>query len=416
MFSLILLLLAQTSVASPASADGILVIGHRAEKELATCLARNCPPAEEVEASLQASVEQFADGRYVDARHTLQSAIRRNQKYAADLPGPVSSLYATLATVAEHEGDTRLWLTSARNNVLVLRRYVGKGNLATLREELSFGDSMVELGSPLAAEKAYATAQGRAIESGQPIIAAHAAFRRGWLALMRDHFSEAERYADQAVALAGANSRTMEDLRAILRVRIAARKGDAGAVDLLATRLRRSATRPPQLLFAPPVEDINLAPSDAMNTQVNPWHDSGIRFADVGYWIRPNGRTAEAEVLRTSGLGQWAPGILRQVRARRYVPLDVEPGDPGLYRIDRFTVRAGMGVPIGTRIQQRTGNLTIHVIDLTQTEAMSAAHRRQTEEGSKSATEAGETARTSGQGGELMNENDRPPPISAAAP
>ena len=407
MFGPILLLLAQASVASPASADGILVIGHRAEKELAACLAQNCPPAEEIEASLQASVEQFADGRYVDARHTLQSAIRRNERYAGELPGPVSSLYATLATVAEHEGDTRLWLASERNNVLVLRRHVGEGNLATLREELSFGDSMVELGSPLAAEKAYARIEERAIKSGQPVIAAHAAFRRGWLALMRDHFSEAERYANEAVALAGANSRAMEDLREILRVRIAVRKGDAGAVDLLATRLRRSATQRPQLLFAPPVEDINLAPGDAMNTRVNPWYDPGIRFADVGYWIRPNGRTAEAEVLRTSGLGQWAPGILRQVRDRRYVPFDVGRGDPGLYRIDRFTVRAGKGEVAGTRIQQRTGNLTIHVIDLTETKAMSDARRRQTAEGSKKATDADETIRTSGQGGELMNKNDR---------
>ena len=89
----------------PAPPNDIVVVGRRAESDLAACLARECPPTEEVEASLQASVEQFADGRYDDARRTLQQAIRRNRDHGPELPGPVSSLYATLATVAEHLGD-----------------------------------------------------------------------------------------------------------------------------------------------------------------------------------------------------------------------------------------------------------------------------------------------------------------------
>lgn len=376
MLSPVLLLLAQAA-APPSPAGDIIVVGRRAEQELARCLARNCPPAEEVDASLEASVEQFADGRYTDARRTLQNAIRRNRGHAAELPGPVSSLYATLATVAEHEGDARLWKSAARENVLVLRRHLGETNLATLREELSFADSLVGLGAPGAAGTAYRTIQERAVESGHSGIAAGAAFRRAWLALLRDRFKEAERLADDAVGLAGADSRGLADLREILRTRIAIRKGDDGAVEALATRLRQSADVQPQLLFAPPVANIN-PPAPPFNIELNPWHDSRIRFADVGYWIRANGQTAEVEVLRTSGLDQWEPGILRQVKERRYVPLDVEPGHPGIYRIDRFTVRGTMDVPTGTRLRQRMGDLTVHVVDLTETDAMREARRRQT--------------------------------------
>jgi len=98
---LALLLLAVQVTAAPPSPD-IIVVGKRAERELAACIARNCSPDEEIELTLQTSVEQFTGGRYDDAQRSLQKAIKRNVAYAERLPGPVSSLYATLATVAEH--------------------------------------------------------------------------------------------------------------------------------------------------------------------------------------------------------------------------------------------------------------------------------------------------------------------------
>ncbi|KQT31906.1 hypothetical protein ASG29_08465 [Sphingomonas sp. Leaf412] len=367
-----LLLLAQISTPAAAVADDIVVTGRRAERELAACLARRCPPAEDIEATLEASVAQFADGRYVDARRTLQRAIRRNRDQAATLPGPVSSLHATLATVAEHEGDRDLWLRSARDNVLVLRRHLGEGHDATLTQELAFGDNLIGLGSPTSASDIYRKVQRIATERGETVLAASAAFRRAWLAALSGREKEARRGADESVALAGSQKQAMSELRDILLTRMAVRRGDADAVDLLAARLRRSAKDTPQLISAPPVQNIN-----PVNTgvQKDPWNNPNAGFADVGFWIRPDGRTTGVEVLRNAGLGQWAPGIVGQVTQRRYVPLDVPAGAPGLYRIDRFTVRATMGVPTGSRIRQRIGDLSVHVVDLTGTDAMSAARR-----------------------------------------
>ncbi|WP_260597534.1 hypothetical protein [Sphingomonas endolithica] len=373
----LLLLMAQAAISTSPSQDDVIVTGRRAEKALEACLARNCPPAEDVEASLLSSVEQFADGRYRDAQRTLQSAIRRNRDHAAELPGPVSSLYATLAKVAEHEGDTDLWRSSARNDVLVLRRHLGESNIATLREELVFADSMVGLGALDSAATNYHMVQQKAAKRGEVKLAAHAAFRRAWLALMLGREKDAERFADEAVEIAGPGNRRMLELRDILHLRIAIRPSNEGAVDALAARLRQSTAEAPVILFQRPVEDIN--PSQTFIVR-NPQLDSAIRFSDVGYWVRSDGRTAEVEVLRNSGLGPWASVILRQVRERRYVPLDVEPGHAGIYRIDRFTVRAAMGTPIGTRIKRRMGPLTVHVVDITATDAMSAAHHERTQE------------------------------------
>lgn len=371
MIALALLLLTQA-----ASPGDIIVTGHRAEDRLAECLASNCPPAREIEASLQASVEQFANGRYENARRTLQSAIRRNRDHASELPGPVSSLYATLATVASHEGDGNLWRSSARDNVDILRRHLGEADPATLRERLRLADDMIAWNAPSSADQAYQSIQRFALEGGHRDVAAGAVFRRGWLAMMRGRYDDASRLADEAVELSPPDSRLMAQMRDILNVRIAVMKGDGNAVDALAARLRQSSDEKPKLLFAPPVDDINRDnPGDVLPTN-NRHYDSAIRFADVGYWIRPDGKTADVAVLRNSGIGQWERGIVRHVSARRYVPMDAAPTDPGVYRIDRFTVRAEYGAQTGSRLTQRVGNLTVHVTDLTETDAMADASKR----------------------------------------
>lgn len=376
MLSSILLSIAQVISPPAAAAEEIVVVGHRATDALAACLARNCPPAEDVEASLQASVEQFSAGRYDIARQTLQRSIRRNRPHVAQLPGPVSSLYATLATVAEHEGEGDLWRASARTNVALLRQYVGPSAPPTLLEEIALADTMIAVNSLGSASDILAKVERLALEGGHRDLAAGAVFRRAWLAFGQEENAKARKLADRAVAIAGAARPDIERLRDILQSRIALRNGDEGAIEALATRVRQHDSQRPVLLFSKPVEDI-VADQNVVSAA---WHDSKIRFADVGYWIRPDGRTAGAEILRTSGLGQWERAVMRQVQTRRYASVDAPTGSPGVYRVDRFTIRGTVSMPIGSRIRARGGRLTTHVVDLTETEAMRAAQQRRTEE------------------------------------
>lgn len=368
--TILLSVAAQLVTASPQTfeADEVVVLGRRAEKGLKKCLQRQCPPAEEVEASLQAAVEQFAAGHYADAHRTLQKAIHRNKKHAAQLPGPVSSLYATLATVAEHEGYKSLWKYAARQNVVLLRKHLGATTPATLTQEIQRADDMLGLGMPDVAEGIYKKVQRLAVAEDHRTLAAAAIYRRAWLALMRDRYAEADKLAREGATIAGPSQPAMVEVRDVLLARIANRRGDKGAVEALAARLRQSATQTPTLLSAPPVDDINPPPGSSDRFERDP-----VRWADIGYWIRPNGHTADVEMLRTSGLGQWRVGILRHVGARRYVPLAVDPSSPGIYRIDRFTVRAVFGVPLGSHIPSRMGPLTVHIVDLTETNAMIAS-------------------------------------------
>lgn len=366
----VLLMAAQLVTASPQTpeADEVVVLGRGAETGLKNCLQRQCPPAEEVEASLQAAVEQFAAGRYADAHQTLQKAIHRNKKHAAQLPGPVSSLYATLATVAEHEGYKDLWKYAGRQNVVLLREHLGATTPATLTQEIRLADDMLGLSLPDVAEGIYKKVQRLALADNHRTIAAAATYRRAWLALMRDRYADADELARQGATIAGPSQPAMNQVRDVLLARIANRRGDKGAIEALATRLRQSAIQAPTLLSAPPVEDINPPPGTSDRYDRDP-----VRWADIGYWIRPDGHTADVEMLRTTGLGQWRVGILRHVSARRYVPLALDPSSPGIYRIDRFTVRANFGVPLGSRIASRMGPLTVHIVDLTETDAMIAS-------------------------------------------
>ncbi|MFD1036465.1 hypothetical protein ACFQ15_17665 [Sphingomonas hankookensis] len=372
-----LLLLSQPGVSAATPPDEIVVTGHRAVDALAECLARNCPPAEDIEASLQASVEQFTVGQYVAARRTLQKSIVRNDRYSKRFPEAFSSLYATLATVAEHEGKPALWQDSSRNSMRVLRRERGVGDPATLIEWLSYADTLAAKREYKSAERTYGNVQRLARTGGHPEIAAGAMYRLAWLALAQRQLKKAERLVDDAVETAGSDSRSMIELREIVRARVAILRGDQGAVDAMAARLSRSAEQRPLLLFSEPM------PTLGSFTRSESVGDGGISFVDVGYWIRPDGRTPDISALRSRRLSTFATPILKNIAQRRYAPLNVNAGHPGVYRIDRVTIRSPI---IAVRPAKRGGPPTAHVIDLTETDAMRDAQKRRAEDALAGAT------------------------------
>ena len=81
------------------SVDGegktIVVVGRRVEdsaRALAACIARQCPPKEEIDASLAHAEDQFLAGDYPEAQRTLAKARGRNMRYKRELPVEVGDL------------------------------------------------------------------------------------------------------------------------------------------------------------------------------------------------------------------------------------------------------------------------------------------------------------------------------------
>jgi hypothetical protein len=379
MFLIAMMLAGQQAVSPPQPADPppqaeVVITGNRMRDALDKCLARNCPPEEEVDAAMNAGAESFAAGRYEEAKHTLRRAISRNRRYASRMPGRVSDLYATYADVTEHEGDKSAFMQATRESVYVLRRELGEGHPAAVGVSARIGDMWVKLNNAGAADGAWRGAAEDAARAGRNDIAGALTFRRAWFALSTGNFAEARKLADQVERGHGGDPMFAPFLR-VLKARIAIGDAQDEGTDALVAALRSTGTADPVLVSAPPYPvldtelgsgmsgtgGVDLAAAQATQLLAR----SDIRWADIGFWVRPDGRTAEAQILRPARNSQWAKPLLKQIADRRYALPNAGPGGIGVYRVERFTLRADYGVETGSRIRKRTGATKLHVIDLT---------------------------------------------------
>ena len=174
-------------------------------------------------------------------------------------------------------------------------------------------------------------------------------------------------------AMPSANDPIVAQLRAVLSARIASARGEeGGSEDLLAT-LRTDATVAPVLLYEPEAE-ATAAQAAAQESarflepkRAAPGSSEAlpIQWADIGYMVAADGTVSEVDVLRGNRDLRWTEPFLKRIAARRYAPLALAPGQPGVYRVERLTWRAQHIVPIGSLIKRAAGPQTLQVLDLT---------------------------------------------------
>lgn len=380
---LIALLLAGQQVATqPAPAD-VVIVGNRMRDALDKCLARNCPPEEEVDAAMNAGAESFSAGRYEEAKQILRRSISRNKQYGARMPAQMSDLYATYADVTEHEGDDKAFRHATRESVDVLRRHLGRTHAAAIRASPRIGDMWVKLGRAEVADNAYRDAAEDAARAGNKRLAGALTFRRAWVATSAGNHGLARRLLDRMAEING-DDPELQFAGRVLRARIALAEDKADAADTLLEALRDNGGAEPILVKAPPYPlfdsrgsgvprdgegQVDIASARAMTLLDR----SDIRWADIGFWVRPDGRTSDIEILRPAKGSQWARPLIKQIAGRRYAAASSNAEGLGTYRIERFTLRPSYGLPIGSHIQRRTGPARLHVIDLTQLALRDAA-------------------------------------------
>jgi len=100
-----------------------------------------------------------------------------------------------------------------------------------------------------------------------------------------------------------------------------------------------------------------------------------MQWVDIGFWIKPDGKTDDAEILRGSRSTGWANYLVRQVSERRYTGIAGPDGGNGVYRIERFSLRGTYQVPTGSLISRRGGPAALQVLDLTAPETRVTASR-----------------------------------------
>ena len=104
-------------------------------------------------------------------------------------------------------------------------------------------------------------------------------------------------------------------------------------------------------MLLPVVSGINLLPTDNFED----------RWIDVGFWVTPDGKVSEPEILRSHGPVNWTGQLMRSIAGRAYSPIE-EPA----YRVERYSYTSRYMEMTGTRLRQRSPNPRIEYVDLTQ--------------------------------------------------
>lgn len=349
---------------------------------LAACLARGCPPDEDVAATLAHAENQFIGGEYDGARTTLLKSLGRNRKHGQAYPVPVSDLLRANSRVALHLGEGKNFQLSVLDMRDTLKKGVGDDDPRTLVAQIEVGDSRAKLGHPEEAERIYKEVEARAIALNQPRVAMFSRLRGAILkySLAEELNLEAERKEGRArlediIAnpLPGATEFSMA-----ARVMLARADRKAGNEETTAAILREfaasgGATRP-VLLFSEPIKRIDMtsnagdgqAPGNTTSrlTALN----TSDQWADVGFWVNPDGRVSDVEVLRGKGNRQWLKPVFTHLNTRVYAPLkkDGNDGSPGFYMIERYTLTARFdNSATGTRLRTREATPRIERLDIT---------------------------------------------------
>ncbi|NJS13499.1 MAG: hypothetical protein HC788_01480 [Sphingopyxis sp.] len=162
-----------------------IVVTGRSLKEtadvLASCLARKCPPDEDVAASLAHAENLFIGGDYDNARTTLLRSISRNRKHGTAYPVQVSDLFRANSRIAQHMGEAKNFQLSVLDMRDTLKKGVGEDDPRTLVAQIEVGDSRAKLGFPDEAERIYGDVEKRAIALSQPRVAMFARLRAAML-------------------------------------------------------------------------------------------------------------------------------------------------------------------------------------------------------------------------------------------
>ena len=361
------------------SPSDIIVTGKRLVEAQAKCARGECTTLRDAQATIALAEEKFRDGDYLDAKALLARAISRNRDKAAEAPRPVAALYEAMATVSLHEGDQDDYRRAVAHQVETLRDNLPAEDPAVLSATTALGDMWIKLKNFPQAERTYRGIEEEALENGRSSAAMMAGLKRVWLAAAMRKPREANAMLDALERRPIAQEERFRTALKVVRLRIAVSDGDDAAITKLAGDIGEGQGEAPILIWAPPYpKDASSAANaharsfglvDAIDTRSSDL--AGIQCVDVGFWIRPDGHTAEAELLRGSNAHAWAPAILAQIAQRRYSARsgDSSAGDPGSYRIERFTRGSTYITPKGSLIRRRVRSSGFEVLDLTESAA-----------------------------------------------
>lgn len=350
----------------------------KSQSDLEACIARQCPPEEDVQATLVHAENQFVAGAYKDARQTLEKSLGRNRRYKSTLPMGVADLLNANANVAAHLGESTIYRHALFERRDTLHEYLPADDPNTLRAELDLGDSRLKMGYPDEAEQKYLKMERHALAKGRPQIAAIARTRYLSLLVLKAQSSPSDdwraKLARKEIAKYRANPTPGAEKYALvgelLELRLDRAMGVQKSTDaLIARMIAEGGMERPALLYAPAIErneDDILRAERSGNVNHRQLMTDVDKWVDIGFWVNDAGRVEETEILRNQGSAGWADILLRSIGARLYVPAASADGTrQRFFMIERYTLTAGWERNTGSNLRQRSPVPKIERLDLT---------------------------------------------------
>jgi hypothetical protein len=366
---LIAVSLAQASSAGAAEKP-IVITGtplSATERSLTECLKRHCPPNEDINASIAHAENLFVAGDYEASRSVLYDSISRNKSYARQYPVEVADLYRSSGRVAAHLGEGDRYRQASFSMRRALRSGLPDSDPRVVASLFDLAQMHASLGNVNESFASYELAQRQANRIGRRDIAAAARLRSAWLS----HLTGDDRFARREFEAMSRDGDPM--VRAsrigalVLLAQLERQSGKSDRTDALIAELRGAKLTKPVLLFAPPVELPRKNPIQSegdigSTTRLMPTDTFVDRWIDVGFWVDPNGRVSDLEILRSSGPTDWTQPLMKSIGGRLYAPV----ADPaGSYRVERYTYTSNWQFVTGTRLRQRGAVPRIEYLDLT---------------------------------------------------
>lgn len=363
-------LLVQAAAAPPPASTGatVVVTGHPvddAKAALAACLARACPPADEIAAATALSVAQFLAGDYLAARDTAGHAAGRNRRYARTLPVPVSDLLALQGALATLTGVIDTGRIRRIDAVSALRVGLAPSDQRIAFARIAVADAFAAQGDFYDAIHQYDAVARRAAAMGQKAAQGRAMFAGAMLYAMAAGVDG--RFRDEATRRAAALNATTDPALApyreatlALRGRMASRHGDERELARVLADAAKARAHEALLVYEPPIDlearGVGLAQAPTEG-----------QWITIGYRVAPDGTVHDVTVVKEPAhvSPTWTEAVLASVAKRRYLALDLPADAPGLARTERASLVSDVAGTIRTRVRTHVGPPRIAFTDLT---------------------------------------------------
>jgi tetratricopeptide (TPR) repeat protein len=354
--------------------EAIVVTGIRIQDyrdRLAACLARNCPPNEDADATLALAEALFLNGDYAEGRQAVHASLRRNRDEARGYPEPVSDLYRAHSRLSRHLGFDREALRSTHGILDSLQEGLPREDHRHFTARFELADMQMMMGRLGAARRELDRLAEIARAAGREDVAIRAELRTLWFNYLSDRNGVTRsRLIDMAGSTDPAQRFRSVGAR-ILLSRIYRMEGNDARADALIAEIGRGTSAQRRLLFSPRYQLLQQDPNaggdediadtlQSQNTLRRLPENYVDKWIDVGFWVQPDGSVEGLEILRRGAGAGWADPLLESIRGRRY-----STGEEPTYRLERYTFTAGWEIVTGSRIRQRGPGARVEYLDLT---------------------------------------------------